>query len=243
MLLACVAAAQSAATPSLIERISRALHKPPEVYKRLVSLRAGDESITGPTPGTAIALADLQSRTEKIIGNCGQCWSPTPAGEAGIVFLKVDGLWVLPADGKKAKLAVASDGLYAILGTNRDEATQALVLRRHRGGQPCSYTLELADIGAAAIKPAAGEQEECVPEKELPSLIRTDAVREESVLETSAPGAGVRRILKWQIPPPGKLGRPIRESLLPWIEQQNDGLHRFDAAWVSDNEIVYLQKP
>jgi hypothetical protein len=222
---------------TLPEWICRILQMDPKTYARLVGVRQGQEQMGG----ARIATADLQAHSESVVYECGECWSPAVIDGENIAFLKADGVWVKPLDGGSARLAVSARGLRTLVGKASGNAAEWVVLQHEANDEACEYRLRLADLSSGRLD-SVSEQTRCLGEAELGGAPRWGALRGHRVLVNSPSGAGVKRILVGELASDGALASGARTSLLPWIDAQEDGIDRFDAVWLDDTRVVYVQK-
>lgn len=221
-------------TPS--EWICRVLRIDPKIYARLVGVRQGQEQIGG----ARLAVADLTAQSESIIYECGECWSPAVSDRDNVAYLKADGLWVKQLDGGPSRLAVSARGLRMLIGKVDGHSSEWVVLQ-HGKDEVCEYKLAIADVAAGTLNSQA-EQPQCLMEAELGAIPRSGALRGSRLLVNSAAGTGVRRILIGELSRDGTVAAAGRSPLLPWIDAHEDGIDRFDAVWLDDTRVVYMQK-
>jgi hypothetical protein len=217
------------------EWICQILHIDPKAYARLLGVRGGQEQIGG----SRIALADLKARTESVIFECKPCWSPAAIDSENIAVLKVDGIWVKPLHAGSERLAVPATGLRILVGNAVDNKLQFVVLQHREVDKSCENALKIADLSTGSLDAVAPAQ--CLAELQIEEVRRAGALRGNHLLVNNPSGAGVRRLLQQEFPDGGSISQAPRTPLLPWIDAQEDGIDRFDAVWLDDNRVVYLQ--
>jgi hypothetical protein len=233
--------AQQKSTPggkkeSTAEWICRLLHLDPKVYAKLVGVRQGQEQLGG----DHLALANLDTKTETQVEACGECWSPAVIDSQTIAFLKSDGIWIKPVTGGESKRAVSATGLRMLAGPVAGSASALIVLQHLTGEAECEYRLVVADLSAGGLD-LKSQAPQCLGEEDIGAVPRAGAIHGTRVLYNSHPGQGFRRILVGEMTNAPESGGD-RVSLLPWVESNADGIDRFDAVWLDNNRVIYVQK-
>lgn len=234
-ILAGVAASLFPAEPvkkeSLIDYICRVLRFDPAVYRKLVAVRGGKaEQISG----RRIVIADLTSRTVRTLDECGTCWSPIPVDANTIAYVKTDGVWVKSLAGDRARLAVKSEGIRALIGPAQDSKGAVLVVRHALEGA-CPYEVQVADLESGILRNA--DEAACIQAEDLIAIRSSGSVLDNQVLSTTPQGVAVVKIRV------GQIGSQATSALLPWLDQKDDGIDRFDPVWLSREQVAFVERP
>jgi len=206
------------------------------VYAKLVGVRQGHEQIGG----DHIALANLDTKTETQIQDCGECWSPAVIDAQTIAFLKSDGIWIQPVAGGPPRRAVSAAGLRMLAGPAVEMPSSVMVLQHLSDTATCEYRLVIANLSSGSLA-VQSQAPQCLGEEDIGAVPRAGAIQGTRVLYNSHPGQGFRRILVGEMAS-GTGGDGDRVSLLPWGDANGDGIDRFDAVWLDSSRVIYVQK-
>ncbi|HEX8438694.1 hypothetical protein [Archangium sp.] len=219
-----------AAGPGFLERLGKLLG----LDKRAMGSLSRPRSCERPA-GAYLMRLDCATGTESVLWHCEGCRSPLQAGDAGIVVIREDGLWLVEAP-EKARRLVEGSGFSALLGLTPGSARHLVVVReRTDGGVPL---IGLADLGSGGFSEAATQpttQEEVNALRTLqPATVK--GTQELSTIEPARQLCGPRQL---RVTEPGAPKRKLCE-----FQPVADGgtWDRFDPAWSGD-KVIYVAGP
>jgi hypothetical protein len=187
-------------------------------------------------PGTYLVGLDCAARTESVLWRCDGCRSPLQAGDAGIVVIRQDGLWLVEAPEKARRLTEGS-GFVSLLGLTTEAGGQTLSVVRERmdGGLPL---VGLVDLGSGTFSEAplqpANQQEADQLRTLQPASVKGTQVL--TVVEPARQPCGPREL---RVTARGEPKRKLCE-----FQSAPDGgaWDRFDPAWSGD-KVIYVAGP
>jgi hypothetical protein len=237
VVLTLVVSSPPAASPESLQTwLEGVLHWTEERAKAYFRV-AGTKGMEERHAGERLTRADLATKTESVIYECGSCWSPVVVDDGRVAILKTDGVWLVRLDGGAAHLAVAATRLHKIVGRTKDRPARLLVVQQVAEQAGCEYELRFADVGAGKIEEAEGIAVTCVGEEDLAALRKPDMFHNGRVVRATDPaGRFPPKLLVADMPAQGERLLPARD-LLPWIEDDNG---RLDPVWIGDNAVLYV---
>lgn len=206
--------------------ICRLLGIDPKVYEKALRVRGPEHR----PAGKRLMKLDLAVRREEMLWDCKSCWSPVRLGDGRPAVLRPDGLWSAPSGGEPARLLLAAEGLFEIVGPLADEPGRLLLVRR-TGTAECPYSFWSGDERTGRLDPQADAP--CLSEAEL-ALVPHPGRQIGGQLLVTSEGHGPVRLLV------ATLGRSARKPLAPWLDSQSSPVDRFDAIWWSATEVLYV---
>lgn len=221
-----------AAGPSFLEKLGRLLG----LDKRALGSVSKPRSCDRPAEGTYLVRLDCSARAESVLWRCDGCRSPVQAGEAGVVVIRRDGLWLVEAP-EKARRLVEGSGFSSILGLMPGkEQTLAVVRERAEGGLPVIGLVDLR-TGAFSEAPTQPTTQEEVEELRTLQPAAVQGTRELSLVERPRELCGPREVRV--IPAPGQPKQKLCEfQPVP----EGGSWDRFDPAWSGD-KVLYVAGP
>jgi hypothetical protein len=234
--LGALAYSQQSKFEVLKDWVCRVFQFDPKVYQRVVGVREGHQQAAG----SRVMVVDLPAKSVTLLADChGMCWSAAVAGKR-IVIVKEDGIWEMEARAELHR-AIAASGVEMIIGSFRNDSS-LIILRTGESTSSCPHTLALADLVSGGILPAPEGAPKCLGDTDIGGLARPGTVRGNRVLRTTPNSGEARRLLIEELPKGDAAGSGPRRALLPWIDEQDDGIERFDAVWLDDTHVIFLEK-
>jgi hypothetical protein len=231
---------KSQARSALMSWISKycALALDPSLLSKYLAVR----SLPTQLSGTRLTVADLNTQYDKTLVECGACWSPAVTGPNQIAYVGPDGIWVTALETAKARLAIPAEDIAMIVGRAMSSQDRLLVLLRTPSDTHCYYKFGFADFSSSRVEPVKEGPASCLSEADADSvMLRPDSIRNGKALFTSAATGDARSIMQQDILATAD-SDPKAKPALPWVDQRDDGVDRFDPIWIDSNRVLYVEK-
>jgi hypothetical protein len=187
-------------------------------------------------------LAQLDRKGIAAIWECGGCSTPIRISTDRLALLKQGELWTVGIDGASPKKESSAPEVESLIGLTTTSPARILVLARVRGAQQ-SVRLQpkLVDISNGKLLAAPSEIDQVLNEADaFASFPRPDEYRNSSRLRTSA--ARPWHVQVQRLDSSNALNEPLFSG---WSLQNSfsEVTQRFNAIWIDDNRVAFLELP
>jgi hypothetical protein len=193
-------------------------------------------------PGRRLMRADLEKKQIDVLWDCGGCSSPVLISAQRVAVLKQSELWTVGIDGASPRKELSLPDAEALVGITAEPPTRILILARAVGSQrPVRVQPKLVDVATWTIAAAPPDIDMVFNREDaFASFPRPDEYRNGARLKTSA--GRPWHVQTERVDTASAVNQPLFAGW-PAAPGMSAATQRFDAIWLDDRRVVFLELP